>query len=175
MTIDDGKKVEDKVAAPPEHKPDPQVYTKTDSVMLAAGGTGGHLFPALALAQELKRRGIAVDLITDMRGDRYGSNFPARTVYQVPSATINGRSPVAAANTGLTLAKGVAKARQILGEVNPKAVIGFGGYPHSDPRTECRTWARQSFSVPARQCHCHLVSGREGHRRRHGHQGAIHR
>lgn len=106
--------------------------------VLAAGGTGGHLFPALALAQELKRRGIAVDLITDMRGDRYGSNFPARNVYQVPSATINGRSPVAAANTGLTLAKGVAKARQILGDVNPKAVIGFGGYPSLPPMLAAR-------------------------------------
>ena len=103
------------------------------SVMLAAGGTGGHLFPALALAQELKRRGITVDLITDMRGDRYNSNFPARAIYQVPSATVNGRSPVAAAKTGTTLAKGVAKARQILGEVQPKAVIGFGGYPSLPP------------------------------------------
>ena len=58
------------------------------SVMLAAGGTGGHLFPAFALAQELARRSIPVDLVTDMRGDRYGSDFPARAVYRVPSATL---------------------------------------------------------------------------------------
>ena len=59
------------------------------SVMLAAGGTGGHLFPAQALAEELGRRGIAVDLITDMRGDRYGMGFPARKIYQVPAATLS--------------------------------------------------------------------------------------
>ena len=107
-------------------------------VMLAAGGTGGHLFPALALAQELKRRDIIVDLITDMRGDRYGSEFPARNVFQVPSDTIRSRSPVAMARTGTALARGVAKARQIMAEVAPKAVIGFGGYPSLPPMLAAR-------------------------------------
>ncbi len=108
------------------------------SVMLAAGGTGGHLFPALALAQELRRRDIVVDLITDMRGDRYGSDFPARNIFQVPSDTLRGRSPVAMAKTGTALARGVAKARQIMTEVNPKAVIGFGGYPSLPPMLAAR-------------------------------------
>src|SRR5262249_10650370 len=49
-------------------------------VLLAAGGTGGHLFPAEALAAALKRRGMIVDLATDARGGRYGSKFPARQV-----------------------------------------------------------------------------------------------
>jgi UDP-N-acetylglucosamine--N-acetylmuramyl-(pentapeptide) pyrophosphoryl-undecaprenol N-acetylglucosamine transferase len=101
--------------------------------MLAAGGTGGHLFPALSLAQELKRRNIPVDLITDMRGDRYGSEFPARNVFQVPSDTVRGRSPIAMAKTGTALAQGVAKARGIFSEINPKVVIGFGGYPSLPP------------------------------------------
>ena len=50
---------------------------RASSIVLAAGGTGGHLFPAFALAQELARRAIAVDLITDQRGDRYGAGIGA--------------------------------------------------------------------------------------------------
>jgi UDP-N-acetylglucosamine--N-acetylmuramyl-(pentapeptide) pyrophosphoryl-undecaprenol N-acetylglucosamine transferase len=104
-----------------------------ETVMLAAGGTGGHLFPAQALAEELGRRGIAVDLITDMRGDRYGTTFPARKIHQVPAATLSGSNPLAAAKTVLTLARGVKAAGRILAEVKPGAVIGFGGYPSFPP------------------------------------------
>lgn len=108
------------------------------SVMLAAGGTGGHLFPAFALAEALGRRGYAIDLVTDMRGDRYGTGFPARKIYQIPSATITGRSPLALARTGVTLAKGVVAARKILKEVRPSAVVGFGGYPSFPPLIAAR-------------------------------------
>ncbi len=103
------------------------------SIMLAAGGTGGHLFPAFALAEELQRRGFAVDLITDMRGDRYGTGFPARKVYQVPAATLAGSNPLAAARTVVTLAKGVRAAAKVLAEVRPGVVVGFGGYPSFPP------------------------------------------
>lgn len=107
--------------------------THQGSVMLAAGGTGGHLFPAFALAEELARRGVNVDLMTDMRGDRYGTGFPARKVYQVPAATIAGSNPLSAAKTIFTLAKGVGAARRILADVRPAAVVGFGGYPSFPP------------------------------------------
>jgi UDP-N-acetylglucosamine--N-acetylmuramyl-(pentapeptide) pyrophosphoryl-undecaprenol N-acetylglucosamine transferase len=106
--------------------------------MLAAGGTAGHLFPAFALAEELKRRGIVVDLVTDMRGDRYGGGFPARTVYQVPSATLASRSPADVAKTTLMLARGTRAAFSILGRVKPAAVIGFGGYPTYPPLVAAR-------------------------------------
>ena len=102
------------------------------SVMLAAGGTGGHLFPAYALAECLNRRGIAVDLVTDTRGDRYGTGFPARKVYQVPSATA-GSNPFKAAFAAIQLSRGIAAARKLMAEVNPGAVIGFGGYPTFPP------------------------------------------
>ena len=101
--------------------------------MLAAGGTGGHLFPAFALAEELGRRGIAVDLVTDDRGDRYGTGFPARAIHSVPSATLAGRSVGAVAKTGLALMSGVRVAYTLLGKVKPGAVIGFGGYPTFPP------------------------------------------
>jgi UDP-N-acetylglucosamine--N-acetylmuramyl-(pentapeptide) pyrophosphoryl-undecaprenol N-acetylglucosamine transferase len=111
---------------------------QTISVMLAAGGTGGHLFPAFALAEELQQRGIAVDLITDMRGDRYGSGFPARNVYKVPAATLAGRSPIDAAKTALALARGTKAAHKILGQVRPAVIVGFGGYPTFPPLMAAR-------------------------------------
>ena len=115
-----------------------QAVTTGKSVMLAAGGTGGHLFPAFALAEELTRRGIAVDLVTDMRGDRYGTGFPARKVYQIPSATLGSRSPVAVAKTAFTLARGVKAASKLMAGVKPAVVVGFGGYPTFPPLIAAR-------------------------------------
>jgi UDP-N-acetylglucosamine--N-acetylmuramyl-(pentapeptide) pyrophosphoryl-undecaprenol N-acetylglucosamine transferase len=103
------------------------------SVMLAAGGTGGHLFPAFALAQELNRRRILVDLITDTRGDRYGTGFPARQIYQVASATLGRRSPLGVASTACTLARGIHAAWRLLDKVRPAVVVGFGGYASFPP------------------------------------------
>ncbi|MFN3867919.1 MAG: undecaprenyldiphospho-muramoylpentapeptide beta-N-acetylglucosaminyltransferase [Hyphomicrobiaceae bacterium] len=101
--------------------------------MLAAGGTGGHLFPAFALAEELGRRGVAVDLVTDERGDRYGTGFPARKMYTVPSATLASKSPAAVARTLFKLGSGLRRAMQLMGDVRPSVVIGFGGYPTVPP------------------------------------------
>ena len=108
------------------------------SVMLAAGGTGGHLFPAFALAQELARRAIPVDLVTDMRGDRYGGDFPARAVYRVASATLAAALTVWSRHTSWMLLRGIAAAFKLLGEVRPGAVVGFGGYPAFPPLVAAR-------------------------------------
>lgn len=102
-------------------------------ILLAAGGTGGHLFPAYALAQELNRREWRVELATDMRGDRYGSDFPAAKVHRINSATLKGRSPIALVRTGLSLANGIRQAYGLIGTMRPAAVIGFGGYPCFPP------------------------------------------
>jgi UDP-N-acetylglucosamine--N-acetylmuramyl-(pentapeptide) pyrophosphoryl-undecaprenol N-acetylglucosamine transferase len=102
-------------------------------VLLAAGGTGGHLFPAEALAEELRRRGVEVDLATDERATRYGHDFPARQTHVIPSATIRGRDPVSLLRTAVTLAGGAMKALLMLRRVRPVAVVGFGGYPTLPP------------------------------------------
>jgi UDP-N-acetylglucosamine--N-acetylmuramyl-(pentapeptide) pyrophosphoryl-undecaprenol N-acetylglucosamine transferase len=103
------------------------------SIMLSAGGTGGHLFPAQALGEELIRRGWDVDLITDTRGNVFGAEFPARSIYKVPAANFKGRSPIEAMGTLGTLGNGFQAAYRIMGEAAPKAIIGFGGYPTLAP------------------------------------------
>ena len=102
-------------------------------ILLAAGGTGGHLFPAAALAQELGRRGYAIDLATDVRAEKYGGDFPARAVHRIPSATLTGRSPVALAATFSRLGVGYFGAIRMLLSLKPAAVVGFGGYPTLPP------------------------------------------
>jgi UDP-N-acetylglucosamine--N-acetylmuramyl-(pentapeptide) pyrophosphoryl-undecaprenol N-acetylglucosamine transferase len=102
-------------------------------VLLAAGGTGGHLFPAEALAEALARRGVAVDLATDVRGGRYGGKFPARQVHVVPSATVRGRNPLSLARTAAILGYGMLRAHILLGRLKPAIVVGFGGYPTVPP------------------------------------------
>ena len=98
-------------------------------MILAAGGTGGHLFPAFALGEELGRRKIDVDLMTDTRGDRYGSDFPARNIYQIPSATLSKRSIGGALKTTSQLASGTLRAYRLIARIKPNAIVGFGGYP----------------------------------------------
>jgi UDP-N-acetylglucosamine--N-acetylmuramyl-(pentapeptide) pyrophosphoryl-undecaprenol N-acetylglucosamine transferase len=98
-------------------------------VLVAAGGTGGHLFPAEALAAVLTSRGIAVELATDARAARYGGGFPASAVHVIPSATIRGRDPISLAKAGAILGFGIAKAWLKLPLLRPAVVVGFGGYP----------------------------------------------
>ena len=100
-------------------------------ILLAAGGTGGHLFPAQALAEALIKRGAAVDLATDVRTAHF--QFPARKVHLIPSATVRGRDPLALARTASMLALGTVKAWSMLGAARPAVVVGFGGYPTVPP------------------------------------------
>ncbi len=101
--------------------------------VLMAGGTGGHLFPAMALAQELVRRGHVVELMTDHRVDSYGGDFPARQIHVVPAATPSGANPLKMVGAGVTILRGVSAAYGKLRKVRPDAVVGFGGYPTFPP------------------------------------------
>ena len=101
--------------------------------VLMAGGTGGHLSPAMALAQELRRRGHVVQLMTDHRVDQYGEGFPAREIHIVPSATPSIRNPVRFALAAVKIARGTVVAWLKLRSIKPDAVIGFGGYPTFPP------------------------------------------
>ena len=102
-------------------------------VLLAAGGTGGHLFPAEALATALGRLDVRVMLATDGRVGEIAKSFPAERVVEVRSATPSGRSPAKAALAALRLGQGAFAAWRLIREVKPACVVGFGGYPTVPP------------------------------------------
>jgi len=102
-------------------------------VLVTAGGTGGHLFPAEALASALGKRGIAVHLATDHRAARFGGAFSEQDIHVVSSATLRARNPLALAQTAGRLGFGFVQAWTLIGRLKPAAVIGFGGYPTIPP------------------------------------------
>ena len=105
----------------------------TRKFVLMAGGTGGHLFPAMALAQELVRRGHAVELMTDHRVESYGADFPASRIHIVPSATPSLSNPLKFLAAGFKILGGIYVAHGMLGQSKPDCVVGFGGYPTFPP------------------------------------------
>lgn len=102
-------------------------------ILLAAGGTGGHVFPAEALAHELKARGYSIHLATDSRAERFAGTFPADEIHVVPSATFGSKNPIALLRTGWKLWMGLRTARRLIARLKPLAVVGFGGYPTVPP------------------------------------------
>ncbi|TGQ42651.1 undecaprenyldiphospho-muramoylpentapeptide beta-N-acetylglucosaminyltransferase [Mesorhizobium sp. M00.F.Ca.ET.216.01.1.1] len=102
-------------------------------ILLAAGGTGGHLFPAEALAHELNGRGWKVHLATDDRAERFAGHFPAAAVHPVQSATMGSKNPMAVIAAFWKIWRGVRKSSGIIARIKPDAVVGFGGYPTLPP------------------------------------------
>jgi UDP-N-acetylglucosamine--N-acetylmuramyl-(pentapeptide) pyrophosphoryl-undecaprenol N-acetylglucosamine transferase len=103
------------------------------TALLVAGGTGGHLFPALALREALIHRGWRVHVATDPRVGELISGVPAEETHRIPSATLSGGSPVAMARSLAELSKGLVQSRGLLKQLKPAIVVGFGGYPTVPP------------------------------------------
>ena len=102
-------------------------------VVVAAGGTGGHLFPAAALSHALAVRGFEVHLVTDRRAAKFGGDFPAHAVHNVAAATPSSGAFFPRAMAIFTLIRGTVAARRLVKRIRPRAVIGFGGYPTVPP------------------------------------------
>ncbi len=97
-------------------------------IVLAAGGTGGHVFPAEALAVELSNRGCRLALVTDRRGGELGGRLGELETHRVRAGGVAGKGPFAKVMSAGELAVGTLQARQLLSKLSPAAVVGFGGY-----------------------------------------------
>ena len=96
--------------------------------VLAAGGTGGHMIPAHALAAELKGRGHGVLLITDERGSRFPGLFEGIPIHILPAGRLGG-GPLGMLKAGVSVLKGRREAKSLYRDFPPQVVVGFGGYP----------------------------------------------
>jgi UDP-N-acetylglucosamine--N-acetylmuramyl-(pentapeptide) pyrophosphoryl-undecaprenol N-acetylglucosamine transferase len=106
----------------------------TGPIILAAGGTGGHLFPAQALAQELTARGRRVVLITDLRrGQAIAESFPGIEIAGVRAGTPTAKSTFGKVIAAGDIVMGVVEAITVLRALRPSLVVGFGGYPSLPP------------------------------------------
>lgn len=102
---------------------------KGKKLLMAAGGTGGHMFPAQALAEILKAQGWEIALMTDARGRKHTGRIPADPIIDVKAASISPRKPIAALKGVVSLTQGVMQARRFIRQWKPDIVVGFGGYP----------------------------------------------
>ncbi len=102
--------------------------SKARHFVLAAGGTGGHMVPAAALAAELIKRGHSVALVSDERGVRFPGLFDGIETHILPAGRMAG-GPIGWARAGVNMLRGRSMAIGLFRKHRPAAVIGFGGYP----------------------------------------------
>lgn len=103
---------------------------KQPLIVIAAGGTGGHMFPAQALSEAMLNRGWRVKLSTDARGARYTGGFShAVDIEQVSSATFARGGLLSKALVPVRIGLGVIGAVWKMSRTRPDVVVGFGGYP----------------------------------------------
>jgi UDP-N-acetylglucosamine--N-acetylmuramyl-(pentapeptide) pyrophosphoryl-undecaprenol N-acetylglucosamine transferase len=99
------------------------------TVVVAAGGTGGHLFPAQALAEVLIARGWSIVLASDERVAGFAEGFPAERHIGLSAATFRSGDVMGMFKAGFAVLRGAAKAHAIFRQIKPAVVVGFGGYP----------------------------------------------
>jgi len=117
-------------------------------IVIAAGGTGGHFFPAEALAATLIKRGHRVVLMTDARSGALQSDvFSGHEVHVLRGAGIAGRGLAKAARAAASLAAGILQARAILVGLDAAAIVAFGGYPSVPPILAARMLRRHPVLV----------------------------
>lgn len=97
-------------------------------ILLTAGGTGGHVFPAEALAEELMKRGCRLAFVTDRRGQAYGGILGGIDTFRVRAGGIAGRGLSARILAAIDLGLGSLQAMALLLRLKPSVVVGFGGY-----------------------------------------------
>ena len=97
-------------------------------ILLSAGGTGGHMFPAAALAGDLKSRGYRVAVITDSRGLKFEGSFHGAPFYVVSAGTL-GAGALNKVRGVVNLGRGLLEAMKLTGKLRPAVIVGFGGYP----------------------------------------------
>jgi len=110
--------------------------------VVAAGGTGGHLFPAQALSEALIARGWTIVLASDERVAGFATDFPAERKIALSAATYRPGDPIGMARAGFTVMRGAMQARALYREIGPHVVVGFGGYP-SAPALVGALWDRR--------------------------------
>lgn len=111
-------------------------------ILLSAGGTGGHVFPARALAEELIHRGFRVAFVTDARGVKYLDNIPEEFIHVINLAP-NGSNIFHKMKLHFSLIQAYGKSRKLIKKLKPAAAVGFGGYPSAPPM-----YAAQRLGVP---------------------------
>lgn len=124
-------------------------------VILATGGTGGHMFPAEALASALLERGVRLAVITDRRGEAFAGALASVERHQIRSGGIAGKGLVGRLVSIRELALGLFEARALLQRLAPRVVVGFGGYASAPTvlaasLARCRTLIHEQNAVLGR-------------------------
>ena len=139
--------------------------------MLAAGGTGGHLFPAQATARALLRRDWRVVLVTDARGAGFGNDLPEVETRRIAAGSPNRGGALGKLRAAFDLGRGYLQSRRLIADLQPQAVLGFGGYPSVPPlmaasRKRVRTLLHEQNQVVGRAnrllaAYCRAIIGSE--------------